>query len=308
LGDLCFSNGSCDALGNCVGDFDPGLGCWKNRFLPMQAIDTGDVSALRVRMLELQNPQPPNGPEFPPPDLSAYEFGPTCTDPDGCERWVAPVDEYFEFFEILSLGGFRAARLQCTPYYTDWAAEGPFYIYGAEIIPSSLYQVDQLDATCMGNENACPDIVQSLSLATARHGDTAEPFNPPSTTGQPNALDIVAIVDHYKHLPNAPKRVWVSLYPALPELNGSVDILDVANVVNAFKGFAYAYGGPCPCDSPVTCNATPCTSAAQCSGGLCVRTCVGGSNSGEPCFRNGNCLDGTCGPGFCRDRCGGCSP
>lgn len=60
--------------------------------------------------------------------------------------------------------------------------------------------------------------------------------------------------------------------------------------------------------STVTCNATPCTSASQCSGGLCVRTCVGGLNSGEPCFRDGNCLDGVCGSGFCRDRCGNCAP
>jgi hypothetical protein len=308
LQDPCFANEACDAFGNCVGDYLPGEGCWKNRFLPLLAADSGDVSALRVRLTELQNPQPPNAGCCPPPDFSAYEYGASCTDPGDCERWVGPVVDVYEHQNALGLGGHRMARLQCAPYYTHWIQEGPFYIAGAEIVPSSLYDLDQLGASCMGNEDTCLDIIASFSLATTRHGDVAAPFDPPSGGTQPDGVDVTSLVNHFRHVSGAPRKPAAQLQPNLPELNTNMNALDIVAGVDAFRGLAYAFSGPCPCPSTVVCNAMPCASAAQCgSGQTCVRTCAGGSAAGAPCLTDLHCPGGACGAGACRDRCGRCN-
>ncbi|MFH1110128.1 MAG: hypothetical protein V1790_13170, partial [Planctomycetota bacterium] len=100
-----------------------------------------------------------------------------------------------------------------------------------------------------------------------------------------------------------------------PELNTDVSASDIVAVVDAYKGFAYPYGGPCPCPSLVTCGATPCSGAGTCTGSglpglgpesMCVKTCSG---SGDPCIGNEHCPSGeTCGTPYCRDKCGRCTP
>ena len=82
-------------------------------------------------------------------------------------------------------------------------------------------------------------------------------------------------------------------------------------------GFAYPLieSGPCPCPSTVTCG-TLCAcdagpACAACGGGQCVKTCTGGDNDGlarrdnDPRFNH--CPGGTCGSGFCRDKCARCN-
>jgi hypothetical protein len=53
-----------------------------------ETLAPGTPTALRVRILELQNPVAPNPPSAPPPDYSAFEIGSACTDPLECIRWV----------------------------------------------------------------------------------------------------------------------------------------------------------------------------------------------------------------------------
>ena len=105
------------------------------------------------------------------------------------------------------------------------------------------------------------------------------------------------------------------LQPNLPELNADLSAMDIVAVVDAVKQFAYAFGGPCACPSAVTCGSTTCTSPTPCvtaygSGSLCVKTCDSGTNAGDPCINNTHCpgVGATCGNGFCRDRCGRCTP
>ncbi len=106
----------------------------------------------------------------------------------------------------------------------------------------------------------------------------------------------------------APPKYTAKLQPNLPELNTDVDALDILGIVDAFKGYAYPFTGPCACPSTVTCDLTPCTTSAPCNGGVCVKTCAGGLNDAQPCVNNSHCPGGACGPGYCRDRCGRCSP
>ncbi len=275
------------------------------------AVAAGTGFAIRVRPMDLQNPVPPNAPPFPAPNFGAFEVG-SCTavgEANGCARWVGRPLTFLESQDSPGIGNYRAARLQCTPYYHDWTGEAVVHLFAAEIMPSSSYQLDLYPSDCKGLEATCQTAIPSVgTLATRRHGDIAAPFNPPSISTQPDSLDVGAAVAKFKNLPGALPKAAVQGQPNLPELNTDVDALDIISVVDAFKGFAYPYTGPCVCPSTVTCGATPCTSAGQCSGGTCVRTCSSGDHDGEPCVNNTHCPNGTCGSGACRDRCGRCSP
>ncbi len=284
----------------------------KNRSLSLSvpaASTTANVepTALRVTLVELQNPVPPNAPQFPPQDFSAFEGGTTCDDPLGCVRWVGPPKTYTEDSHPLS-ATFRAARVQCTPFYHDWSSEGVFFVNGAEIMPSSTYDVHNIAATCSGNEANCTNVGSALRVTTGRYGDVRAPFNPPDNSPQPDGVDVSSLVNKFKGLPGAPSKTAAQLQPNVPDPNVSVDALDIAASVDAFKGFRYPFDGPCVCPSTVVCNAVACSGAAACGGGRCIRICAGGLWSGFHCQSQDDCSGGACGPGFCRDACARCRP
>jgi hypothetical protein len=267
------------------------------------------TASIRVEMIDLQNPAPSNPPCCPAPNFSAYESA-TCTaigELNGCARWVGPPVTIRESQENVALGTFLAARLQCTPYYTDWTTLSPVSIFGAEITPSSTYELTAFAASCKGTESTCTNISAPIQALTRRSGDVASSYNPPSASGQPDALDVVAMVNKFRNSAGAPSKRLAQIQPNLPELNQDINAIDIVTVVDAFRGLAYPYSGPCPCPSAVTCGATPCTSAGQCSGGLCVKTCNGGGSVNQPCLTDAHCPASTCGSGFCRDRCGRCN-
>jgi hypothetical protein len=190
-------------------------------------------------------------------------------------------------------------------------------VVGAEILPSSTYSVRTYGSVCEGNEGLCSDLGTPVTMLTRRHGDVGTPYRQFETTGEPGAGDVGAIVAAYGKagpLRQAGARIVFNV----PEQNADLDATDIGRVVNAVKGYAYEVieTGPCPCPSTVTCG-TPCTndagpSSPQCGGGgaQCVKTCTGGVNDGLTCRDNthGHCPGGTCGSGFCRDKCGRCAP
>src|SRR3989304_2298980 len=99
-----------------------------------------------------RQPGPANLPQFPPPDFSAFEST-TCTaagEANGCARWVGKPGTFLEAQDIPLGASYRAARLQCTPFYYDWKPEGPICVVGAEIVPSSQYSVEAYSAAGMG--------------------------------------------------------------------------------------------------------------------------------------------------------------
>jgi hypothetical protein len=184
-------------------------------------------------------------------------------------------------------------------------------------------------------EGSCALVSTSVTITTRRAGDIAVSFNPPSTTIQPDALDLAASVTKFKHLPGAPKKAEAQLQPNLPDFNSDVSALDIVSVIDNVKGFAYPFSGPCVCPSAVPCDVTACSTGSNCTGlygasATCVKSCTsgpnldqpcnsdlhcgqcaGGANVGYPCDANGDCPGstcdlGVCGSGFCRDRCGRC--
>lgn len=286
----------------------------KNRSLSLQVPPSavagpGAITALRVKLVDLQNPQPPNIGCCPPPDFSAYESGAACTDPGGCVRWVGRPGTFLESQDDPGAGSYSAARLQCAPLYRDWTGDGAFHVIGAEIVPSSTYHVQNFGESCQGNEAACVVTSGLLAVTTARWGDIEAAFNPPATTTQPDVIDVAQLVNKFKNVIGAPVKAIAQIQPNLPEANADINALDIVAVVDAVKQFAYSFSGPCPCPSMVTCKLTACASPADCSGGLCVKTCVSGTNIGEPCINDTHCPGGgNCGAGFCRDACGRCTP
>jgi len=313
---------------------------------PATVTATPALSAVKVTMIDLQNPSPPNLALFPPKNLDCWEAGAACgtvipsappigactgtgEDPapdaagsfqGGCARWVGKPATFMEFQGPPPSGPFRAARLQCTPFYFDWAAEtagGPIAVVGAEIVPSSEYSVQAYGASCKGGEGGCTNVSAPVAIYTRRSGDVASEFNPPATTEQPNSLDVTVLVNKFKAAAGAPVKAIAQLQPNLVELNQDVGALDIVACVDAVKQLAYAYSGPCPCPSQATCGALPCSTPGTCTGsalpGLgqsatCVLTCAGGENAGDPCISDAHCNGGACGNGFCRDRCGRCTP
>jgi hypothetical protein len=296
--------------------------------------------AIKVTMVDLQHPKPANLPAQPPQNFTTYDTrlngvcvggtlnghhcdttadcaSPgTCTgslalctaagEANGCARWVGKPGTFLEFQDAGPGGGtYKAARLQCTPYYHDWKAEGLITVVGAEILPSSEYSVQVYGADCMGTEADCTCVSPAVAMFTRRSGDTAPDFNPPSTTSQPNALDIAAVVNKLKSAPGALIKAITQLQPNVPELNADVNALDIAATVDAVKGLKYGYSGPCACPSAMTC-ATACGATCP-SPNICVKTCTGGANDGQPCINATHCTGGTCGTPLCRDRCGRCN-
>ncbi len=314
---------------------------------PPPVLATGEFGrmAIRVTMVELQNPIPPNAPCCQPTNFSAFEVA-SCSaagEANGCARWVGPPALFLESQGNPSIGANRAARLQCTPYYHEWGGEGVVHVTGADVMPSSTYSVTVYAAVCKGNESTCMAASNPVTLITRRAGDIVAPFNPPDGSPQPEGVDVAAAVNKFKNLPESPAKFIVQAQPNVTDPNADADALDIAAVVDNVKGFAYPFSGPCACPSAVTCNATPCASATVCvsthgPGSMCVRTCSSGpkmgqacaadlhcgacsaasSNAGVPCDADADCPGGVCdagdcppdppaAAGFCRDRCGRCN-
>ncbi len=290
----------------------------KNRVLSIVPPRCSGSTAIRVKMIDLQNPQPSNSPQFPPQDFGGYEFA-TCSSSSGeavpptpgpsppagqggCVRWVGEPHTFYEYQDPPQTGPYRAARLQCTPEYFDWSGESVVHVTGAEILPSSTYEVQMIAEDC--DVSVEQSYSAALMMTTARWGDVEPLFSPPSTTTQPNALDIAQVINHFKRLLGAPVHARAQLQPNLPELNQDINALDIAGCVDAVKGFAYRFSGPCPCPSTVPCGGS-CTGCP----GMCVKTCVGGVNAGAPCINNIHCPGSLCSAvGTCRDLCGRCKP
>ncbi len=305
---------------------------------PATATGGPGATAIKITMVDLQNPVPANDVCCPPPNFGSYESA-TCNaagEAGGCARWVGPPYSYLEAQELPGFGNYRASRLQCTPYYDDWENEPnqAVNVVGAEILPSSTYAVQSYGTDCKGTEASCSNVSASVQMQTRRAGDIAPVFQDPAANRtQPNAIDIVGTVNNFKKLAGAPKHLEAQVQPNLPNLNRDVDALDIQAIVANQKLGAYPYNGPCACPSTVTCNAIACSGTTPCiSGNLCLQTCsagprmgelctsnkhcgmcVGGSRPGIPCDNSSQCDGGTCTTGtcatqgFCRDRCGRCN-
>ncbi len=211
---------------------DP-TGIDKPRFVSFAIEDSGQETALRIGLVSLHHVDPPytGGASVP---FTAFE---------GQVRWVGPPTQYLE--SVSSGTPFFASQLQWDPSYQDWSTVGLLHVTGSAIVPSSIYEVENVAASCMGSEASCTAVSAPLSISTTRWGDVVDPFNPPSSTTQPDFADIGALVNKFKSAAGAPIKARALL--AETNANGEIDptpdlgFTHISACVDAFKGLPYPY-------------------------------------------------------------------
>lgn len=204
--------------------------CRHISFIPGNA---GVNAAIRVTLTSLHHVNPPyaGGPSVP---FTSFE---------GQVRWVGPPTQYIE--STSTQINFHSSMLQCTPHYQDWGSILRLHVNGSAIVPSSIYQVEVLPDSCMGNEENCGTILDSYTLHTTRWGDVEAPYNPPATSAQPDVGDIAALVNKFRSAPGAPikARALITGVDQFGTISSTLDmsIAHIASCVDAFRGLPYPY-------------------------------------------------------------------
>lgn len=195
-------------------------------------------TALRVKMVSLHHVVPPysGGPSLP---FASFE---------GQVRWVGPPVQYVE--SSATPTPFHASNLQCDPHYRDWSTIPLLHVTGSAIVPSSVYEVHNVPGHCMGTESNCSAVSAPISVSTTRWGDVTDPYNPPSTTVQPDIGDIGSLVNKFRNAPGSPIKAR-GLLAGEPgntfgEITPVVLSLDlgfshISASVDAFRGVPYPY-------------------------------------------------------------------
>ena len=238
---------------------DP-TGITKSRFVSF-SVPSGAAppeTALRVKLVALHHVVPPYTGGVSTP-FTLFE---------GLTQYVGQPVQYI--CAACTYAPFYASKLQCEPYYHDWTTVGLLHVTGEAIVPTSVYEVQNLAASCMGSEASCTAVSTPLSIVTTRWGDVVDAFNPPSTTSQPDFGDIAALVNKFKGAPGAPIKARALL---AGNARGNIDIVPdlgfghISACVDAFKGLAYPYK-PGKCTNAQT---TACTTNTDCgANGPCI--------------------------------------
>jgi len=218
--DISNTNFTIDACGSVAAPAAEPMPVAKNRYLTCVPNNPLTQTALRVTLVSLPAP------------FAAF---------NGQTRWVGPPQSYVETETPPTT--FMAAALQCTPYFMDWSTVGTLQIYGAEIVPGAKYDIQA--AVCDPGNEANYSAV--LSTLTSIWGDVTDPFNPPSTTQQPDFSDVSAVVDKFKNIEGAAIKARAQLHPNVPDPSAQVDFDDISACVDAFTGQSYPYPGPSDC-------------------------------------------------------------
>ena len=200
-----------------------------NRYVGIVAGSPGRRTAIRVRLVSLGHSDGMDELAFP-------QF-------EGQVRWVGPPAQYED--AAAPDGRFTAAALQCAPFFHEWDDAEVVHVFGSEIIPGSRYELQVIPEECSlvveGHYTA------GTEARTARWGDVAWPFWGGEAI-QPDVVDISALVDKYSDAPDTLLKAAAQLQPRVPDPASLVSFLDIALVINAFRGSAFpAELGPMPC-------------------------------------------------------------
>ncbi|MBI1825249.1 MAG: trypsin-like peptidase domain-containing protein [Planctomycetes bacterium] len=205
----------------------------KNRFLSIVPGHAGSRTAIRVALYSLHHPDPPYA------DSSTTGL----SDEESSVRWVGQLSIHAD----VNGNTFHAAQLQCEPFFADWGSMGEVQIYGTEIIPSSDYVIDSIFEFCDLNNFA--NYSSPLGLRTTRWGDITAPFQMPAPAEltQPNVQDVAAMIATFRTDPAAIPKSRALLQPALVNPEAPISVLDIAAVIDAFRGAAYDLEPPSHC-------------------------------------------------------------
>ena len=181
---------------------------------------------------------------------------------NGSQLWLGPTSEVSEngasVVPVAGFPNFKAARLECEPFFTNWAELGAVSVFHEGIVASGLYRIDVIDETCDPDSKA--GFSPTLNLATAKLGDvvsTCQTVPCGSPQGSRTVLDVFAILQRFVSSPTSPRKARTEMVPACLDLVTTIS--DVVQGVNGFQGFDYSdffvpsTADPCdsPCVSPV---------------------------------------------------------
>lgn len=205
----------------------------QSRYFRAQLFGDEFPRAYAVKLVSLHHPARIVG---TPPDFSSFE---------GEIRWLGPPQEY-TMSPSYTAHTFMASRLQCQPHFaTDWLNSSESYVFGAEVVPDSIYELKGFDNVNCTNFDTCGWTMGTFQ--TGRWSDVVAPFEENAPGTQPDISDIGGIVDRFRSAYNCPSKVQTQLQPNVPDPSQKVGFADVSQALNAFRGFAYPFPGPTPC-------------------------------------------------------------
>lgn len=209
-GSPCWDPPSCDEAGDHCGCTPPQIGVAGPRYLAITPQPNSATTAMRL-MVTADCPTAPTkylGTPVPP-----YNIAPLLDDPEAAPRLTA----------------------------AQWGTV--VFVTGTYVAPAMQYFAK---AEC-GVPDA-PVYTSENSAATGMWGDVVG--QGPTGYGPPNgvvdAIDVVAMVDGFRNVANAPPLFALDLFSCVP--NQTIDAIDLVGVVDAFRGIDYletSCPGPC---------------------------------------------------------------
>ncbi len=205
----------------------------KNRFISFIAGGAGVNQAVRVTFIDLPAP---------------YDVF------NGMTMWVGqPRDVSENGASVEPLPGFpnfKAALLQCSPFFADFGAMGTIHMYHEELVPDGIYEVQAIVETC---DVSVEQNFSDPSVAfTSLWGDTIKdcttvPCGPPE--GIINIVDVSAILDEFVTAPDSIIKARADLEPGCPDL--VINIADALSALAGFQGLGYGFepSSEDPCDA-----------------------------------------------------------
>jgi len=144
--------------------------------------------------------------------------------------WVGPPD------------GAGVARVDASPFYTDWSAAGVVQIGDCEVSPDRQYVIQAIaQGADIGNE---ANFSAGLTLPTvAVWGDVKGTGDTPAD-GIANFDDVLGVVFGFQGVSNLPES-WLDLGGEVP--NAVVNLADVQNAVFGFQVLGYPFSTPLVC-------------------------------------------------------------
>ena len=138
--------------------------------------------------------------------------------------------------------GWKSKR---EPHYQEWGAVGLLGVYGAAVMPESLYELQFFDNDC-GDVNSPACFLDPLPIATSRWTDVVSPLAGEGLP-EPDFRDVRTFVEKFSG-DGGPMRAAAELDPKVIILQGVlVDFKNIAASVASFIGDAYNHAGPAVC-------------------------------------------------------------
>ena len=143
--------------------------------------------------------------------------------------------------------GRTSATVQCESHFQDWGAIDELHIFGAAIVPNSVYAIQVTHEAYSGSFDDASRYSDGLSVVTGAWGDVVTPFAADGGSPQPDFTDIASLVDKFQALATAPSKPRAQLTPNSVRPNFPIDFSDIAAAIDAFTGQPYPFDGPLAC-------------------------------------------------------------